>query len=116
MHRRKVLKNLIQRGSAWVVLPLIAACSGGSSESSKEYDLASITDCTDLNGLPEEEVSKRSQLGYVEKTPISDNNCDNCQLYLPPTETRKCGGCQLFKGPVKPEAYCTYWAPRVDHG
>lgn len=114
MHRRKVIKNLIQTGGAWTVLPaLLAACSGRST---KTYDLAEITDCADLDGLPESEISKRNQLGYVEKTPISDNICDNCQLYLPPTETRKCGGCQLFKGPVKPEAYCTYWAPRVDQG
>ncbi|MEX0883477.1 MAG: high-potential iron-sulfur protein [Cyclobacteriaceae bacterium] len=85
--------------------------SGCGSEKQEEYNLEDIKDCSDLSGLSEEEKNKRKTLGYLEETPIPENNCANCQLYLPPVGERKCGGCQLFKGPVKENAYCTYWAP-----
>lgn len=106
MQRRKFVKYVL--GSSALIL-------SNCSSPQKEYQLEDITDCEDLTGLSEEELEKRKSLGYEEVTPVSDNRCDNCQLYLPPTEKRKCGGCQLFKGPVKAGAYCTYWAPRVNN-
>jgi len=83
------------------------------AEKAKEYDLSMAENCGDLEGLDDAEISKRNQLGYTEETPIEENTCGNCQLYLPPKEDQPCGGCQLFKGPVYEKAYCTYWAPRV---
>ncbi|MBD3628800.1 high-potential iron-sulfur protein [Cyclobacterium sp.] len=106
MERRNFVKYLL--GSSTLILSYCASPK-------KEYQLEQVTDCADLTGLSEDELEKRKSLGYEEETPVSDNRCDNCQLYLPPTEKRKCGGCQLFKGPVKAGAYCTYWAPRVDN-
>ncbi|WP_154856428.1 high-potential iron-sulfur protein [Cyclobacterium xiamenense] len=106
MTRRKLITYLF--GSTGLVY-LLAQCA----PKKKEYSLEDITDCADLTGLDPAELEKRKSLGYESITPISDNRCDNCQLYLPPTVERKCGGCQLFKGPVEAGAYCTYWAPRV---
>jgi hypothetical protein len=111
MNRRTVLKKSSRFFFAlWGGL-LLYGCGTGKKE---VYRLEDVTSCDDLGGLPEEEIDKRNGLGYVEKTPIPENNCDNCQLYLPPTATRKCGGCQLFKGPVMEEGYCTYWAPQTE--
>jgi hypothetical protein len=112
MNRRKSILRLF----SGVLLGIgggILAISCGTDKTSS-YNLANVNSCGDLEGLPEAELSKRKQLGYVEATPIDDNTCDNCQLYLPPTAERKCGGCQLFKGPVLEKAYCTYWAPRIE--
>lgn len=67
--------------------------------------------CDDLTGVSQEEVEKRKKLAYVNKTPIPDSHCSNCALYLPPGKDKACGGCLLFKGPVRPEGYCAYWAP-----
>lgn len=106
MRRRNFVKYLL--GSSTLILSHCASPK-------KEYQLEQVTDCEDLTGLSEDELEKRESLGYEKETPVSDNRCDNCQLYLPPTETRKCGGCQLFKGPVKAGAYCTYWAPRLSN-
>lgn len=112
MNRRKTIRKLFS-GAVLGIGGVLFAVGCGTDKIST-YDLASVTSCDDLEGLPEDEISKRNQLGYVEETPIDDNICDNCQLYLPPTTERKCGGCQLFKGPVKEKAYCTYWAPRIE--
>ena len=67
--------------------------------------------CDDLTGVSADEVAKRKKLAYVNKTPIPDSHCSNCALYLPPAKDKPCGGCMLFKGPVRAEGYCAYWAP-----
>jgi len=67
--------------------------------------------CDDLTGVSAEEIEKRKKLAYVSKTPIPDSHCSNCTLYIPPAKDKPCGGCMLFKGPVRPEGYCAYWAP-----
>ncbi|MDB5262770.1 MAG: hypothetical protein JWQ14_2051 [Adhaeribacter sp.] len=67
--------------------------------------------CDDLTGVPASEIDKRKKLAYVNKSPIPESKCGNCNLYLPPGKDKACGGCMLFKGPVRAEGYCTYWAP-----
>ena len=92
---------------------LLAACGSGQTEKNQQETEAVSDPCSDLSGISAEEIQKRESLGYVEETPIPDNRCNNCNLYLPPGENQACGGCMLFKGPVYAEAYCTYWAPKV---
>lgn len=67
--------------------------------------------CDDMTGVSAEDLEKRKKLAYTNKTPIPDNHCSNCTLYLPPAKGKPCGGCLLFKGPVRAEGYCAYWAP-----
>jgi hypothetical protein len=67
--------------------------------------------CDDLTGVAPGEIEKRKKLAYLSKSPIADNQCSNCSLYIPPAAGKPCGGCLLFKGPVRAEGYCTYWAP-----
>lgn len=111
MTRRETIRKILSGGTFFVGGGVWLSSCG--SEKKPAYDLAAISSCDDLQGLAEEELNKRKQLGYLEESPIDDNTCNNCQLYLPPTPEKKCGGCQLFKGPVKEMAYCTYWAPRI---
>ncbi len=66
--------------------------------------------CTDFSGIELSEVEKRNALGYVDKSPIPDNLCENCKLFIPGKKGDSCGKCMLFKGPVFLYAYCTYWA------
>jgi hypothetical protein len=72
-----------------------------------------VDPCEDLTGVSDSDRALRQKLGYVKDSPIEDHRCDNCNLFLPPTNQPNCGGCMLFKGPVYLSAYCTYWAPRV---
>jgi hypothetical protein len=79
----------------------------------KKKAATSAKPCLDYSDLSEEDIKKRKSLGFVEKAPAESKHCANCNLYLPAQQGEECGRCQLFKGPVPPEAYCTYWAPQV---
>jgi hypothetical protein len=88
--------------------------AGISSCETKEKKVSTSTNpCLDYSDLSEEDLKKRKSLGFVEKAPTENKHCGNCNLYLPAQQGEQCGRCQLFKGPVPPEAYCTYWAPQV---
>lgn len=92
---------------------LVGGCDAKKAAKEEEESAASVDSCDDLSGVSEAELEKRQKFGYVSETPIPENRCDNCNLFLPPGEGQACGGCMLFKGPVYPGAYCTYWAPQV---
>lgn len=100
-------------------LGLVSAGFAMSSCGTKDRQVENTEDsfpgnpCEDMQGLNHEDLAKREQLGYEKTSPIPESRCDNCQLYIPPKEQVACGGCMLFKGPVYPEAYCTYWAPQM---
>ena len=81
-------------------------------ESKSEADW-SVDPCADLTGVSQNDIALREKLAYVKESPIADNQCNNCNLYLPPADEKKCGSCMLFKGPVYSAGYCTYWAPKV---
>lgn len=87
------------------------AKEGDSNQQPKAPQSAQKNPCDDLTGVSAEEVAKRKKLAYVNKTPIPDSHCSNCALYLPAAKDKPCGGCMLFKGPVRAEGYCAYWAP-----
>lgn len=91
---------------------IISNCGKGSNEQKAQAKASSGEPCDDLSNVSAEEIQKRENLGYATESPIADNQCNNCNLYLPPGK-KPCGGCMLFKGPVHAEGYCTYWAPKL---
>ena len=109
--RRNFIRKYFLAGTAIFGGGLIfTRCNSKKQEDNGQEEL---TSCSDLSGVSESEIAKREGFGYVEKTPIPENRCDNCALYIPPEGDEKCGECVLFKGPVYSEAYCTYWAPQT---
>jgi hypothetical protein len=112
--RRELLKNVCF--AAAVVLPgelLISSCKSKGEEKNSADVVKEPSDCNDLSGVSDQDVELRKKFAYVNESPIPDNQCNSCNLYLPPANGKKCGGCMLFKGPVHPAGYCTYWAPKV---
>jgi len=93
-------------GFLWGGTAILAACQ----QVEKRQETYDGDSCDDLRRVSEAERTKRKSFGYVSKTPIADNQCSNCNLYLPPKEAQACGKCILFEGPVQSEGYCTYWA------
>ena len=92
----------------------VVRCSDGKSEENAAHETSASADpCSDLSGVSENDVELRKKFAYVKESPIADNQCNNCNLYLPPKTQGLCGGCMLFKGPVYSSGYCTYWAPKV---
>lgn len=118
--RRRFIGKYVLAGSVAIGTGLLIAGNtsrsmakeGDSKKHPKNSQPLQKNPCDDLTGVSADEVSKRKKLAYVNKTPISDSHCSNCALYLPPANKDKpCGGCILFKGPVRAEGYCAYWAP-----
>ena len=94
-----------------VAKELAQSSSSNQQPPKKAVQPAQKNQCDNLSGVSAEEIEKRKKLAYVTKTPIPDSHCSNCTLYLPPAKDKPCGGCMLFKGPVRPDGYCAYWAP-----
>lgn|SRR5690606_39616745 len=109
--RRRFLSATILAGA---MLPFAAACGKKENAGQLPDATTSPSDCRDLSGVSAEDLAIREKLAYVNESPIPENECSNCNLYLPPTDERKCGGCMLFKGPVEAKGYCTYWAPKIE--
>ena len=117
--RRKFLEKICSLcGAALAGALMFGGCSKAEKQSAEQSDLAGkkhdpADPCGDLSTVEEKDIALREKLGYVKESPLPDNQCQNCNLYLPPKEAQACGGCMLFKGPVYASAYCTYWAPKV---
>jgi len=117
--RRRFIGKYILAGSVAIGTGILVAGSsvssmaqeGDSNQQAKTPQPVQKNPCDDLTGVSADEVAKRKKLAYVNKTPIPDSHCSNCALYLPPAKDKPCGGCMLFKGPVRAEGYCAYWAP-----
>lgn len=76
----------------------------------KSATTTSTNPCDDMTGVPAADLEKRKKFAYVTKAPVPDRHCGNCALFLKQAG-KTCGKCALFKGPVRPEGACTYWAP-----
>ncbi len=109
--RRSFVKQLLMTVATIPVgLTLVGCANRGEGDTGDQDASRDVSQCDDLSKVSEVELKKRKSLGYTETSPIPENQCDNCNLYIPPVEGQKCGGCILFKGPVLEEGYCTYWA------
>ena len=111
-------KFILKSGFAGVVF-LAGGLAWSSCEQKKVVEekkpdaVNNVDPCNDLSGVSEADIALRQKLGYVKESPIADNQCANCNLYLPPAAGAACGRCMLFKGPVYAAGYCTYWAPKI---
>ncbi len=115
-------RQFLKRFSAAVAVgagtsTLLSACGGGESAETAapppppEPAAVAEAGCNDTSGLTEQEVAMRNQLQYVDVTPIAEETCDNCSLWLAAEAGSSCGGCNLLKGPIAPAGYCISWAP-----
>lgn len=112
--RRKFIRKCLFASSVFLGEALVLSSCGSGKPSQEDKKNASAGDpCDDLSAVSENEILKREKFGYVKESPIADNNCGNCGLYVPSEAEQACGKCMLFEGPVYSSAYCTYWAPQV---
>lgn len=112
--RRKFIWDCVCASTLFLSGGLILnSCDGKTVQENKLVGAKPVDPCEDLSEISKNDILLRQKLGYVKESPIPDNKCNNCNLFLPPGTNKNCGGCLLFKGPVYPSGYCTYWAPRV---
>lgn len=93
------------------VVFLAGSCNSSSKEDEEKNKIRKEGECDDLTGIAEKEIKKRQALNYVDQTPIPENSCENCALYIAPGKEGECGGCMLFEGPVSKEGYCVQYQP-----
>ena len=111
--RRKFLNKCLTTGGLFLGGAFILnSCNTNQADEKPAVKKQSNSDdpCNDLSGISDDELKKRTSLGYVTKSPNPDNQCGNCSLYIPPKDGESCGGCLLFKGPVYKEGHCVQWA------
>ena len=112
--RRKFIEGCFRAGAGLLsgVMVLMGCGKSDNTETQTEGEFA-VEACDDLTNVSENDIALRQKFAYVNESPIPDNQCNNCNLYLPPKVDEKCGACMLFKGPVFASGYCTYWAPKI---
>lgn len=113
LSRRKFILRSIGISSVSLAVISFLSCDRKITAEKKSKTKTSVDPCDDLSGVSQNDIALREKLGYLKESPIEDNNCNNCNLFLPPPADQKCGRCMLFKGPVYASGYCTYWAPQV---
>lgn len=113
--RRVFLRRCVTGITFMATGVLLKSCSNQESKNQEPVtgNTSSPAPCSDYTGLTETDVKARQSMGYVQQSPLSDRQCNNCNLWLPPPSGKPCGKCQLFKGPVEPGGHCTYWAPQI---
>lgn len=116
LSRRKFFTSFGARaGRILGVGMVLVKCAPAKKEEKRTASDASADDpCSDYADVPDKDQELRRKFAYVSNSPIPDNQCSNCNLYLPPANGSPCGGCMLFKGPVHASGYCTYWAPKIE--
>ncbi|MGJ7029653.1 high-potential iron-sulfur protein [Niabella hirudinis] len=122
--RRRFLKGIFLSATTTVFGAALLQSCGGNEPAAKEPATPAKADkpaaapeapgtaIIDSSQMTQEDFDKRKSLGYVEKSPMEDNRCENCALYLKPEGDKKYGGCQLLRGPISPDGYCPYWAAK----
>lgn len=107
--RRQFFRTLLQYGFLLTGAGLSACGDQMPKDTTNSH---STGGCDDLSGLSEQDLKVRENFGYLPKSPVADNQCSNCNLWLPNEADPTCGKCLLFKGPVYAAGHCTYWAPQ----
>jgi len=73
---------------------------------------ASAASCSGDATLTDSDKQARATLAYVDQSPVSGKECNNCSLYKAAEPQGACGGCQILKGAISERGYCSAWAPK----
>ena len=68
--------------------------------------------CMDTAGMPNEDLTVRSNLAYSDVSPTPDKRCETCRQYTAPREEGSCGTCAVIKGPIHPNGTCKVYGAR----
>lgn len=59
---------------------------------------------------PDDPGQGKDQVGY-EHVPSGEENCGNCNLYVPDQDEDGFGACAVVNGKIHPCDFCNLWAP-----
>jgi hypothetical protein len=73
--------------------------------------------CDDVSGLTADEINRRKELKYVDRSSNPQQTCGNCNHVQPvPGSNDPCKRCSVVPGPVHIDGWCTAWIARVGGG
>jgi hypothetical protein len=65
--------------------------------------------CDQVVGLTPQGIGVRQNLAYADRSKNPEQNCANCQQWVPAPASGHCGGCKVMPGPVHPQGFCKVW-------
>lgn len=68
--------------------------------------------CDSVVGLTPQGMAVRGSVAYVDRSKVPEQNCANCQQYVPAPESGQCGSCKVMPGLAHPKGHCKVWAQR----
>lgn len=73
--------------------------------------------CDDVSGLTPDEINRRKELKYVDRSSNSQQTCGGCNHVQPvPGSNDPCKRCSVLPGPVHIDGWCSAWIARVGGG
>ncbi len=73
--------------------------------------------CNDVSGLAPDEINRRKELKYVDRSANPQQTCGNCNHVQPvPGSNDPCKRCSVLPGPVHIDGWCSAWIARVGGG
>ncbi len=97
INRRKFLERAALIGAALSTGALAAGCNSGGG-----------ADCSDVSALSPAELETRTTNGYVERSTVAAQSCENCALFTAGA-AGACGGCSVVPGPIEAAGNCNLW-------
>jgi hypothetical protein len=88
-----------------------AAAGFGTSGCAKQSVVSAA--CTDTSTLTAADKETRKSLAYVDVSPMANQTCQNCSIYVEASKAGQCGTCHLLKGDIAAEGYCNAWAAKA---
>jgi hypothetical protein len=90
----------------------LIACVGAAGLSGCAKQATVATACSDTSALSPVDKQARETLAYADQSPVANQTCQNCSIYIEPSKFGQCGTCQLIKGQINAAGYCTAWAAK----
>jgi hypothetical protein len=93
-------RGLLLGGGACLALAASAGCKNSSPSS-----------CNDTSKLAPDDLTARTAVAYLDKSPEPGKVCLKCIQYIAAPSADQCGGCKVIKGPIHPNGWCRVYVP-----
>jgi hypothetical protein len=90
----------------WTRRDVFLKLVGAACLAACDLDRAITPSCNDTRDLSPTDLTIRTSLAYVERSPEPKKTCDGCLQFVPGTSVRACGTCRFVKGPISPAGFC----------
>ena len=109
--------------AAWLTTVTALACERERPATEKTASATPVAPppatarCDDVSGLTPDEIKRRKELKYVDRTRNPQQTCGSCNHVQPvPGSDDPCKRCSVLPGPVHIDGWCSAWIARIGGG